>query len=100
MKIHELKIWPDEFALIQSGEKRFELRRNDRDFAEGDILHLRVWDPDTQDYDKAGQDIGVVVTHLYAPILSPLTRLETSKNLEGVVDHAFVIMSIAPVAWR
>lgn len=39
--IHELKTDSDVFGKIKSFEKTFEIRVNDRDFKEGDILKLR-----------------------------------------------------------
>lgn len=42
---HDLKTWPVYFDAIVTGRKRFELRKNDRVFSEGDILVLREWDP-------------------------------------------------------
>ena len=30
--VHELKTWIEYFELVMSGEKPFELRKNDRDF--------------------------------------------------------------------
>lgn len=41
MATHELKITPLYFNQVASGLKKFEIRRNDRDFAEGDQLKLR-----------------------------------------------------------
>src|SRR5690348_13292378 len=43
-KTHVLKVWPDFYAAIASGRKTFEIRKDDRDFAEGDRLLLREWD--------------------------------------------------------
>lgn len=43
--IHHLKTWPQYFQRIQSGEKPFELRKNDRDFQVGDTLILQEWLP-------------------------------------------------------
>ena len=40
---HELKTWPEFFKPLWSGEKTFELRKDDRGFRAGDILHLREW---------------------------------------------------------
>jgi len=45
IKIHELKTWPEYFQAIKQGRKKFELRRNDRDFLVGDILRLKEYDP-------------------------------------------------------
>lgn len=38
--IHELKIYPDFFKAVISGEKTFEIRKNDRPFHKGDLLAL------------------------------------------------------------
>ncbi|HEX2900014.1 MAG TPA: ASCH/PUA domain-containing protein [Bacteroidia bacterium] len=45
MKTHELKTWPSYFEAIINGTKTFEVRRNDRDFAPGDTLLLKEFDP-------------------------------------------------------
>lgn len=38
--IHELKIFPEYFTSVISGEKTFEIRRNDRNFRVGDYIAL------------------------------------------------------------
>jgi hypothetical protein len=45
MREHRLKTWPTYFEAIRRGDKRFEIRRNDRDYGVGDSLVLREWDP-------------------------------------------------------
>ena len=50
MTRHELKTWPQYFAAVRSGKKRFEIRRNDREFAVGDVLVLREFDPEQDAY--------------------------------------------------
>ena len=45
MAVHELKTWPEYFEAIRTGAKRFEIRRDDRGFAVGDELILRLFDP-------------------------------------------------------
>lgn len=47
MSAHELKTWPIFFEAILNRKKTFELRKNDRDFKDGDTLLLREWDPST-----------------------------------------------------
>ncbi|MFM4903848.1 ASCH/PUA domain-containing protein [Aeromonas veronii] len=43
--IHELKIKPEYFAAVVSGDKTFEIRNNaDRNFQVGDALLLKAWD--------------------------------------------------------
>jgi hypothetical protein len=48
MTVHKLKCWPDEYAEIVAGRKRHEIRKNDRDFAVGDTLHLCEYVPDKE----------------------------------------------------
>lgn len=40
---HDLKILPDFFDAVQDGRKRFEIRKDDRDYAVGDTVVLREW---------------------------------------------------------
>ena len=40
MKLHELKIKEDYFNAILRGDKTFELRKNDRDYKVGDLIHF------------------------------------------------------------
>lgn len=50
MKTHALKTWPFFFAAVVSGEKPFEVRRDDREFQVGESLRLEEWDPKDQQY--------------------------------------------------
>lgn len=61
-KIHTLKIWPRFFADVGEGKKTFEIRKQDRDYAEGDTLVLQEYDPDTDQY--TGGEILCLVTYL------------------------------------
>lgn len=44
MMIHELKISPKYFEDVRNGMKRFELRRDDRDFKVGDLITLKEYE--------------------------------------------------------
>jgi len=41
MKIHDLKSAPLPFMHVRDGRKRFEVRKNDRDYHQGDLVVLR-----------------------------------------------------------
>ena len=46
----EKRVWPEYFEQILSGDKHFELRLANFDCQPGDILSLKEWDPQTQQY--------------------------------------------------
>lgn len=47
---HELKTWPKFFQMIVQGEKNAEVRKDDRDFQNGDVLWLREYNPEMGKY--------------------------------------------------
>lgn len=48
--IHCLKTWPEPFELALSGAKTYTVRRDDRNFQQGELVCKQEWDPATQDY--------------------------------------------------
>ena len=50
MKIHDLKIDPEYFNDVITGEKRFEVRKNDRDYKKRDLLNLQEYDREKKEY--------------------------------------------------
>ena len=50
MKTHFLKTWPQWFEPIRQGLKMFEIRRDDRNFAVGDLLVLEEFRPGVGEY--------------------------------------------------
>jgi len=49
-QVHELKVVKPYFAMIEDGRKPFELRKNDRNYKTGDLLILREYVPDQNEY--------------------------------------------------
>ena len=49
---HYLKTWPEFYDLMESGDKNFELRKDDRDYNKGDTLHLQKYDMEKGYYGK------------------------------------------------
>ena len=43
-RIHKLKCWPEFYAALIAGDKRDELRLNDRNYKVGDVLILQEYD--------------------------------------------------------
>lgn len=59
---HELKCLPEYFVHVASGDKTFEIRKNDRNFEVGDRLRIREWEPNVPDY--TGRECIRVVTYM------------------------------------
>jgi hypothetical protein len=56
MTEHDLKTWPEYYDDVAQGNKPFEYRLNDRNYAVGDVLHLREWVPPVADEEASGYD--------------------------------------------
>ena len=86
-KIHKLKTLTQYFAPLREGRKRFEVRKNDRDFQVGDLLHLRGWVP------GAGWTFDHLMARVdYIPALAePRGR---RRGLRGHVDHRAVAAAV------
>ncbi len=63
MKTHELKIESAFFAEVEQGNKRFEIRLNDRDYQKGDRVTLREWGPLTYTGNELTFDITYVTSY-------------------------------------
>ena len=59
---HYLKILPEYFDAVLSGKKTFEVRYNDRDFKEGDLLILEEYS--VFDFLYTGRTVCVKVTYI------------------------------------
>lgn len=59
-KIHELKVWMNFYPDLETQEKTFELRKNDRDFQKGDFLNLKPFDSIKKQELKIGRQLAKV----------------------------------------
>lgn len=59
---HDVKIWPSYYREVLAGNKKFEIRVNDRGYKVGDVLLLREWDPDNETY--TGRFCKAAITYL------------------------------------
>jgi ASC-1-like (ASCH) protein len=56
------KTWPEYFEAVFSGKKKYDLRLNDFEIDEGDILVLEEWNPETKEY--TGRTVEKTVTYV------------------------------------
>ncbi|QHM74129.1 hypothetical protein C7M52_00050 [Mixta theicola] len=61
LRIHQLKIAPVYFNAVVTGEKKAELRRDDRGYKVGDVLSLCEWNHDGK---YTGKVCAAVITHM------------------------------------
>lgn len=59
---HQLKILPKYFKQVKSNRKKFEVRKNDRDFQTGDFVSLNEFNPEKNSY--SGNQIDIKITYL------------------------------------
>lgn len=81
-EVHDLKCWPEQFEALADGRKTAEYRYDDREFALGDPLVLREWNPQTAEYTDRT---------LYAEI----TWIDRAPAFG--IRHRHVVMSVLPV---
>lgn len=79
MAHHNLKLIPKYYEVAEKGIKTFELRKNDRNFKEGDTVTLEEFNPENKYY--TGRKFHVVITFIL-----------TSYQFEGI-EEGFVIFS-------
>lgn len=82
---HDLKIWREPFGAVWGGVKMHEIRKNDRDFRVGDVLHLREWDHHASKY--TGQSVFARVTY-------------TTEGPAWDLPAGLMVMSIVVFAWH
>ncbi len=84
--IHGLKILPPYFDDVISGKKQFEIRKNDREYQEGDYLALNEWEQTSSvGGHYTGRSCLVLVDYI----------LYGAKGVPGL-DEDYCIMSIKP----
>ena len=83
--IHSLKIKSEYFEKVISGEKTFEVRKNDRDFRVGDLLALNEY----KDLEHTGRSCLAVVDYI-------LSSSELSEIIKSDSGNEAVIMAIKP----
>lgn len=66
---HIVKTWPPYFQAVKRGEKRFEIRRDDRGYQKGDLLEQREYDP-KRGVTERPRYTGEYVTHRIAYVLT------------------------------
>jgi hypothetical protein len=83
MKMHELKTINPYFQDVWNRTKTFEIRKNDREFEEGDFLWLREYVPRDNSY--TGRELTCLVKYLL-----------TSERFEGLT-RGYCAMSIVVI---
>jgi hypothetical protein len=92
MEIHRLKTWPDEFWAMKFGEKRFDYRKNDRNFKVGDLVLLEEYEALGED----GAEIGYTGQRLLFEITYILDGAEAPVQYNLPAEYC--IMDLLPVS--
>jgi hypothetical protein len=79
MKTVEKKVNKEYFVEILAGSKTFELRLNDFDVEEGDILLLKEWDPETKTH--TGRELSRTVGYVGKWKIDELTKFYPMEDI-------------------
>ena len=71
IKIHQVKIAPEYLLAVVTGQKKAELRKNDRSYKSGDILSLCEW----KHGKFTGKEWAAVITHVL-PVNEVITGVD------------------------
>lgn len=82
----EKKIDPEYFEMVSSGDKNVEIRLNDFEVEEGDILWLREYDRNDQIY--TGREIKKKITRHY--VVKPTTWF----SIEDITEKGLLIIEM------
>ncbi len=88
MKTIEKKIQKAYFEAILTGKKRYELRLNEFEIEEGDMLLLKEIDPMTREY--TGREVTKPVIYVSKFTLSDLEKFYTK---EEIAEKGFQILA-------
>jgi len=85
----EKKCWPKEFKQVMDGEKTFDMRLDDFECRRGDILVLKEWDPETEEY--TGREIEKRISYV---LHSKEAKFWKEKEKQ---EKGFVVMALREV---
>lgn len=91
--VHDLKIERSYLREVLSGRKRFEVRKDDRDFCDNDFLMLRSYDQRTETYNYSWALVQITdVFGRYegeSEFVAPGYVILAIKKIEGMwnIDH-------------
>lgn len=83
MAIIHKKAWPEWFEAVASGKKKYDLRLNEFEIAEGDTLVLDEWDPAIRAY--TGRSLEKRVTYVRKFQINDLPWPEDQVKAKGIV---------------
>lgn len=86
--IHELKTWPEYFFHIMTGEKPFDIRKNDRDFKQGDIVVFCEYMIDFKKY------TGSKTVKMISYVLKSFPGLEENFCVIGLIANPIPISEL------
>lgn len=101
MAVHELKIEPKYFAPVIEGIKTFEIRKDDRGYKCGDLLHLKEFDGEA----FTGKSVIMEVTYItyynqvqgYAVLAISPAEFEVLYRTFGYKKAACLNMGCEPI---
>lgn len=94
---HHLKVVDPYYRPLATDEKTFEVRKDDRDFQVGDVLHLHWWHPESCTDDCPASEYATCPAYVGSSRTKRVTFVYSGDPRFGGIEPGHVVLGLGEV---